>query len=115
MRHFGTGDKVTARPDTDPARLRIYYWRYYYNGTYGETHQGNIYTMPLDVVGTVVSEAQSVWEHGTHETFLVIDFAHPATGKIERVALHHSEVQTAKQAQKQANDFAQGLRYVLSR
>ena len=48
------------------------------------------------MVGIVRSIAPSVFTSAPHEEFLVIDFCHPITGKVERVGLYHSEMEEAE-------------------
>lgn len=94
MRKFKPGDYVTPKEGTDPERRRIYYWRYYYRGDFGELYRGRILQMYPHMVGIVRSIAPSVVGH-PHEEFLVIDFCEPITGSVQRVGLHHSEVKEA--------------------
>lgn len=93
MRKFKPGDHVTPKPTTERDRRLVYFWRYYFDGTYGELYRGLLMLMDIGMVGIVRSIAPSVFTSAKHEEFLVIDFCHPLTQRVQRVALHHSELE----------------------
>lgn len=95
MRKFKPGEYVTPKEETDADRRLVYYARYYFDGIYGEFFRGKRVRMEPGTVGVVRAVAPSVRTAAPHEEFLVIDFCHPITGKVERAALHHSEVEEA--------------------
>lgn len=92
MKKFKPGDHVTPKSSTDPQRRLIYYWRYFFNGTYGEKFRLLLIGMNPGMVGVVRSRCPSVFTSAQHEEFLTIDFCEPVTGKVQRVALHDSEL-----------------------
>lgn len=96
MRKFKPGDYVTPKPTTDADRRLVYYARYYFDGSYGEFFRGKRIRMEPGMVGIVRSIAPSVRTSAKHEEFLVIDFCHPITGRVERAGLHHTEVEEAE-------------------
>jgi hypothetical protein len=96
MRKFKPCQFVTPKEATDADRRLVYYARYYFDGTYVEFYRGKRIRMEPGMVGIVRSIAPSVMTSAPHVEFLVIDFCHPITGKVERAALHHSEVEEAE-------------------
>lgn len=95
MRKFEKGNHVSPKVSTDPDRRLVYYADYYRRGVYGEAYRGRNIRFEIGMVGVVRSVAPSVFTSAPHEEFLVIDFCEPITGKVQRVALHHSEVEEA--------------------
>lgn len=92
MRKFRPGEHVTPKQGTAADRLLIYYARYYRRGVYGEQYRGLSISFKPGMVGVVRSRAPSVFTSAPHEEFLVIDFCEPITGKVQRAALHDSEL-----------------------
>lgn len=92
MRKFKVGEHVTPKQDTAANRLLIYYARYYRRGFYGEQYRGLSLSFTPGMVGVVRSRAPSVFTSAPHDEFLVIDFCEPITGKVQRAALHDSEL-----------------------